>query len=279
MKIIKNLYKKIISKKILALIIVALFILTVLPLATLTHPVNSNNNVSPIYSASNSSTPSTPKFSAPLNYSHNVLIANSSIVNTNAAIDENSTFSDYSICNEKTWSYGTNNLYEYKNLSLNGSPNYIYTNTSSDTLKIDSLAFIPIVCTVSASDKGIIDDASIGIVYVNVTINGYTASWSHTFNYKGNYPNTGLFVVITPEWSFSSTGTYILSDVSSGSINITVTPYNTPLFASPGLYTTTTDQGQNTITTTSISTGNLIPFAEGYHYNSAISKSRSSSAA
>lgn len=268
------------NKKVVVILVVALFIFTVLPLTNLAHPANSNNNISPAaaYSVPSSSVSSNSKLSASVNYYHNVLLANTSTTNVNVPIVENSTFSNYSIDNTNSWSYGTNNLYEYKNLSLNGSPNYIYTNTT-DTLKMDSLLFTPIVCTDSASDKGIIDDASIGIVYVNVTINGYTASWSHTFNYKGNYPNTGLFVVITPEWSFSSTGTYVLSDVSSGSINITVTPYNTPLFASPGLYTTTTDQGQNTITTTSISTGNLIPFAEGYHYNSAISKSRSSSAA
>jgi len=265
------------NKKVVVILVVALFIFTVLPLTNLAHPANSNNNISPAaaYSVPSSSVSSNSKLSASVNYYHNVLLANTSTTNVNVPIVENSTFSNYSIDNTNSWSYGTNNLYEYKNLSLNGSPNYIYTNTT-DTLKMDSLLFTPIVCTDSADT----DYASIGIAYANITINGHTASWSHTFNYKAIYPNSdNTFIVITPEWSFSTIGKYILSDVSSGSINITATPYNTPLFASPGLYTTTTDQGQNTITTTSISTGNLIPFAEGYHYNSAISKSRSSSAA
>jgi hypothetical protein len=223
----------------------------------------------PVASASPppSSVSNTSYLNSSVSYWQNVAISNSGTTNVNIPIQENSSFSQYSFGSGSSWTLSSNDQAAYWTQTFSGAPNYVYLNSvqSQNTLELDSIAFA-LGDYVSASYQ------ELGTVYANMTIGGYTETWSHTFNFNGLA--NSYYAVITPQWNFySGTPWYLLSDASSATLHLTATTIdgNAYVDAPIDLFTTTVDQGQNTIASSISTSVDSVPFAQGYYYGSSTS--------
>ena len=231
------------------------------------HPSDSTTATSTPINTALSSLSETGSTSTAIDYYTTQSVANSGSTSVDIPIDENSSFSTGSFASDSSWTLNSAGSVASRTQTFSGEPNYIYLTASSDTVEFDSLAFELGVNTISGTNA-----QDLGTVYANLTLDGYIFYWSHTFNVTET--DSGYYAIFTPTYNFyGATPFYIMSDFSSASLSVVATDYNGYVFnaaAPTDLYTTTTDQGQNTVTTTDPSVDS-VPLVQGYHYGTGTS--------
>ena len=266
MKQIKEFVKK--NKSIfLAVFVASLMFSSVYGLINDYQPPSSSSNTGIHILPALNSQGETASTSTSIDYYTTQDVANSGTTTVNIPIEQNSSYSTGEFANSVYFSLNSAETVASYTQSLSGMPNYIYnTNSAVYTVMFDSLSFY-----LGIADNSGTFESEIGTVYVNLTIDGYTLDWSNAFNTIEN--TIGYFAIITPTYSLSGVPYYVMSDFSSATLSVVATSafplvYNE--HAPADIATTTVDQGQNTLTTTSQSE-NLVPMVEGYHYGTATS--------
>ena len=227
------------------------------------NPININNssNSSILPFTGVSSLSETATINTSINYYTTDSVSNSASSSVNIPILENSSFSTGEFYDSAYWTLNSNDEVATWTQTLSGEPNYIYASSSSgSTIKFDSIAFALGYCDVSQKQ-------TVGNVYANLSIDGFTLYWSHSFDFTGAADS--YFAIITPNYNvYNYLYSYgLLSDFSSATLNLAVTAYGGTYSAAPAeIVTTTIDQGQNIITPTSSPTPEAVPLVQGYHY-------------
>ena len=218
----------------------------------------SPNSVSP-YIVSQSFTGST---STSISYYTSHSVPNSATTDAYIPIDENSSFSTGSFSNTNTWTLSSNSESASITESMSGQPNYIYLCGNPDSVEFDSIAFELGNYVVGGKST-----QQIGTVWANLTIDGYTVSWSHAFNFESGADS--YYAIITPTYNFlSPTPYFYMSDFSGGSLTLTATTDGSSAYvdAPVDLFTTTQYQGQNVIESSISTTADSVPMVDGYHF-------------
>ena len=261
------LYKK---KKIIGILVVAFMLATSIGTIIQFFPaefgVNANTAGNNGYTPSLSSVGETGSAYIDGSYYTNTSVANSGTTTVHIPILQNSSYSTYSFGTSKTWnSISSTSAYTIQGFS--GAPAYVYF-SSSDVIELDSVAFELGFNLVDGKQY------TLGTVYANLTLDGVTMQWVHTFNY---YITTSsyYYAIITPsyvlaDYNFNGgTGYAVVSNANTASLNITATSGGTAYSGLPTyLFTTTVDQGQNVIYEDLSVSAQSVPFVDGYYYGS-----------
>ena len=202
--------------------------------------------------------------STAISYYTSVSVSNSGTTDIYIPIDQNSSFCGGSFDNTNTWTLSSNSKSASITESMSGQPNYIYLASRQDTVEFDSIAF-----KLGIGNELVLNNPTqeIGTIYANLTIDGYTVSWSHVFDFC--MVDNSYYAVITPQYNFySTTSLSVLSDFSGASLKLTATSNSSLTYvdAPVSLFTTTEYQGQNVIESSISTSVDYVPLVEGYYY-------------
>nr|ACD75426.1 AMDV3_2 [uncultured virus] len=257
------------NKKIIALLGVALMLGTAFGTMILYMPSFSDGSNNPISSPVTASTISssysnTAYLNSTASYWHGVDLSNTGSSSFNIGISQNSSSSAYGFESSNSWGLASNDQSASWTQTFSGAPNYVYL-TDANFISIPDIFF----------ELGLYESAGhnfqeLGTVYANLTVDGYTETWSYTFNF--NEPADYYYAFIDPQWNFfSGTPFFTISNFASASLSVVATTDGTAyLYAPYDFATTTANAGANTIltetTTPSVVSVNMF---QGYHWNQA----------
>ena len=215
MKQIKEFVKK--NKSIfLAVFVASLMFSSVYGLINDYQPPSSSSNTGIHILPALNSQGETASTSTSIDYYTTQDVANSGTTTVNIPIDVNSSYSTGSFSNGVAWSTNSAGTVDTFTQTLSSEPNYIYL-SGAYIVEFDSIYFLPGLTTISGTDYEML-----GTVYANLTIDGYTISWSHTFNYLST--DTTSYAIITPTFNvYSAVPYYVMSDFSSATLSLAAT--------------------------------------------------------
>ena len=209
-----------------------------------------------------------------VNYWTNGAVSNSGTTNVNLPVVENSSYSSTTFDNSASWKevlFSGNSIakwYIVQNFPLT----YFWLNQDSNTVTLDDAMFALAVMDYTSVGEM----AAISTIYANISFNGLNFEWSYNFNFQSSntVSSQNTYGFIDPSWNIQN-AYYSIETSTVPSINftyiITGTNVGNSIQDNPLAITTTTGyQGQNTIIQNpSVSTDVAVPFAIGYHFNSA----------
>ena len=217
--------------------------------------------------------------STAVNYWTQSSVSNSGTTTVDLPAVENSTYTSTTFDNTASWtevSFSANNFAKFT-LTENVPYSYFWVSSNANTVQLDDVMFALEVSYFTSVGNL----ANINTIYANLSLSNGNVSWSHTFNYQSSntVSSQNTYAFINPVWNlyneYGPNGYGYTTIVDSAQIVfsyiITGSYVGNSLVDNPLAITTTTGyQGQNTIVQNpSVSTDVAVPFAIGYHFNSA----------
>ena len=201
----------------------------------------------------------TASTSTAVNYYTNNAVANSTTTTLNFPVVENSTYTDTSFNISGDWTETTSGYYYYFSQTLNLPLTYFYIDSNS-IVELNQTEFNVAVFDIS----GFGSCSILNVIYANISINGYTISWSYVFDAADDA--SGLYVAIDPQWNISKVDNYDWTGTTT--VSFTYIASTTGYLRTPPDILTSTNYTTNlNFVGAPYRPDSSIPFAVGYHIN------------